>query len=89
LKMNASWRGYFPVLDRTAGTEPVETAILEGVERFELRFLPALSAVESDRNDVIDLRNWQDNWIADLSQPGANALTTGCRRGTDGGDRIG
>jgi general secretion pathway protein J len=64
------WRGYFPVLDRTAGTEPVETAILEGVERFELRFLPALSVVESDRNDVIDRRNWQDNWIADLSQPG-------------------
>ena len=64
------WRGYFPVLDRTAGTEPVETAILEGVERFELRFLPALSAVESDRNDVIDRRNWRDNWIADLSQPG-------------------
>ena len=64
------WRGYFPVLDRTAGTEPVETAILEGVERFELRFLPTLSAVESDRNDVIDRRNWQDSWIADLSQPG-------------------
>jgi general secretion pathway protein J len=64
------WRGYFPVLDRTAGTETVETAILEGVERFELRFLPALSAVESDRNDVIDRRDWRDSWIADLSQPG-------------------
>ena len=64
------WRGYFPVLDRTAGTEPVETAILEGVERFELRFLPTLSGVESDRNDVIDRRNWRDSWIADLSQPG-------------------
>tara|TARA_B100001109_G_scaffold242428_1_gene227355 strand:+ start:225 stop:881 length:657 start_codon:yes stop_codon:yes gene_type:complete len=64
------WRGYFPVLDRTAGTEPVETAILEGVERFELRFLSSLSAVESDRNDVIDRRNWRDSWIADLSQPG-------------------
>ncbi len=64
------WRGYFPVLDRTAGTEPVETAILEGVERFELRFFPTLSAVESDRNDVIDRRNWRDSWIADLSQPG-------------------
>ena len=58
------------MLDRTAGTEPVETAILEGVERFELRFLSVLSAVESDRNDVIDRRNWRDNWIADLSQPG-------------------
>ena len=64
------WRGYFPVLDRTAGTETVETAILEGVERFELRFLPALSAVESDRDDVIDRRDWRDSWIADFSQPG-------------------
>jgi len=64
------WRGYFPVLDRTAGTEPIETEILEGVERFELRFLPTLSAVESDRNDVVDRRNWRDSWIADLSQPG-------------------
>ena len=64
------WRGYFPVLDRTAGTEPVETAILEGVERFELKFLASLSAVESDRNDVIDRRNWQESWVADLSQTG-------------------
>ena len=64
------WRGYFPALDRTAGMETVEIAILEGVERFELRFLPALSAVESDRNDVIDRRDWRDSWIVDLSQPG-------------------
>ena len=64
------WRGYFPVLDRTAGTEPVETAVLDDVERFEVRFLASLSMVESDRNDVIDRRNWQDNWITNLSQPG-------------------
>ena len=64
------WRGYFPVLDRTAGTEAVETAVLDEIERFEVRFLSALSVLESDRNDVIDRRNWQDNWITDLSQPG-------------------
>jgi|TARA_B100001063_G_C16669112_1_gene505312 hypothetical protein len=64
------WRGYFPVLDRTAGTEAVETAVLDDIERFEVRFLSALSVLESDRNDVIDRRNWQDNWITDLSQPG-------------------
>ena len=64
------WRGYFPVLDRTAGTEAVETAVLDDIERFEVRFLPALSVLESDRNDVIDRRNWQDNWIIDFSQPG-------------------
>ena len=64
------WRGYFPVLDRTAGTEAVETTVLDDIERFEVRFLPALSVLESDRNDVIDRRNWQDNWIIDFSQPG-------------------
>ena len=64
------WRGYFPVLDRTAGTEAIETTVLDDIERFEVRFLPALSVVESDRNDVIDRRNWQDNWIIDFSQPG-------------------
>ena len=58
------------MLDRTAGTEAVETTVLDDIERFEVRFLPALSVVESDRNDVIDRRNWQDNWIIDLSQPG-------------------
>ena len=64
------WRGYFPVLDRTAGTEAVETTVLDDIERFEVRFLPALSVLESDRNDVIDRRNWQDNWIIDFPQPG-------------------
>ena len=64
------WRGYFPVLDRSAGTEAVETAVLDDIERVEVRFLSALSVLESDRNDVIDRRNWQDNWITDLSQPG-------------------
>lgn len=63
------WRGYFPVLDRTAGTEAVEMTVLDDVERFEVRFLPALSVVESDRDDVIDRRNWQDNWMTDLSRP--------------------
>ena len=64
------WRGYFPVLDRTAGTEAVETTVLDDIARFEVRFLPSLSVIQSDRNDVIDRRNWQDNWIADLSRPG-------------------
>ena len=64
------WRGYFPVLDRTAGTEAVETTVLDDIERFEVRFLPALSVLESDRNDVIDRRNWQDHGMTDLSQRG-------------------
>jgi len=63
------WRGYFPVLDRTPGTERIETAVLDGVERFEVRFLPSVAALEINRDDVIDRRNWEDSWVADLSQP--------------------
>jgi general secretion pathway protein J len=70
LENDQLWRGYYPVLDRTAGTEPIETLILDDVTRFEVRFLPAVGMIESDRDDVIDRRNWQENWIADLSQPG-------------------
>ena len=64
------WRGYFPVLDRVPGTEAIETAVLTEVERFELRFLLSTARLESDRNDVIDRRDWKENWVADLSQPG-------------------
>lgn len=63
------WRGYFPVLDRTAGTERIETATLDGVERFEVRFLSSLAMLEINRDDVVDRRNWQDSWVADLSRP--------------------
>jgi general secretion pathway protein J len=63
------WRGYFPVLDITPGTERIETAVLDGVERFEVRFLPNVAALEINRDDVIDRRNWEDSWVADLSQP--------------------
>lgn len=70
LEEDALWRGYFPVLDRAPGTEAIETVILEDVTRFELRFLSSTARLESDRNDVIDRRDWQENWVADLSQPG-------------------
>ena len=70
LEEDTLWRGYFPVLDRASGTEAIETAVLEDVTRFELRFLSSTARLESDRNDVIDRRDWQENWVADLSQPG-------------------
>ena len=70
LEEDTLWRGYFPVLDRAPGTEAIETAVLEDVTRFELRFLSSTARLESDRNDVIDRRDWQENWVADLSQPG-------------------
>ena len=43
--------------------------MIDNVTRFELRFLPSLDQLESDRDDVIDRRSWQENWVADLSQP--------------------
>jgi len=70
LEEGALWRGYFPVLDRIQGTESVDALLLEDVERFELRFLPAVGAVQSDRDDVIDRRNWSESWVEDLSRPG-------------------
>lgn len=69
------WRAHFPVLDRTPGTEAIETAMLDDVERFEVRFVPTISDVKSDRDDVIDDRNWRDNWMLDVSQPGLELPT--------------
>ena len=69
------WRAHFPVLDRTPGTEAIETAMLDDVEGFEVRFLPTIGDVKSDRDDVIDDRNWRDNWILDVSQPGLDLPT--------------
>jgi general secretion pathway protein J len=69
LEEETLWRGYFPVLDITPGTERIETAVLDGVERFEVRFLPNVAVLEINRDDVIDRRNWEDSWVADLSQP--------------------
>jgi len=56
----------YPVLDRTTAIEPIETVLIEGVELFELRFLPSINAVDVDRNQVIDRRFWQENWVADV-----------------------
>ena len=56
----------YPVLDRTTAIEPNETVLIEGVELFELRFLPSINAVDVDRNQVVDRRFWQENWVADL-----------------------
>lgn len=56
----------YPVLDRTTAIEPTETALLHDVESFELRFLPTIADVDVDRNQTIDRRFWQENWIADV-----------------------
>jgi general secretion pathway protein J len=56
----------YSVLDRTTAIEPTETVLIDGVEVFELRFLPSVNALEVDRNQVIDRRFWQENWVADV-----------------------
>jgi len=56
----------YPVLDRTTAIEPTETVLIDGVEVFELRFLPSVNALEVDRNQVIDRRFWQENGVADV-----------------------
>ena len=56
----------YPVLDRTTAIEPTETVLIDGVEVFELRFLPSVNALEVDRDQVIDRRFWQENWVADV-----------------------
>jgi len=56
----------YPVLDRTTAIEPTETVLIDGVKVFELRFLPSVNALEVDRNQVIDRRFWQENWVADV-----------------------
>ena len=56
----------YSVLDRTTSIEPTETVLIDGVEVFELRFLPSVNALEVDRNQVIDRRFWQENWVADV-----------------------
>ena len=56
----------YPVLDRTTAIEPTETVLIDGVEVFELRFLPSVNVLEVDRNQVIDRRFWQENWVADV-----------------------
>jgi len=56
----------YPVLDRTTAIDPTEIVLIYGVEVFELRFLPSVNALEVDRNQVIDRRFWQENWVADV-----------------------
>ena len=63
--IRASW----PVLDRTGAVEPVEVVLLNEVETFEVRFLGALDMLEVTRDSQVDRRFWQENWIADVSQP--------------------
>ena len=56
----------YPVLDRTTAIEPVETVLLDEVDTLEFRFLPTINDLEVDRNQAIDRRFWQENWLAEV-----------------------
>lgn len=63
-------RASFPILDRAGAVEPTETVLLEGVEDFDVAFLPAVVDLRTGRGVEIDRRFWEENWIADMSNPG-------------------
>ena len=56
----------YPVLDRTTAIEPIETVLLDEVDTLEFRFLPTINDLEVDRNQAIDRRFWQENWLAEV-----------------------
>lgn len=59
----------WPVLDPVGAIEPQTVTLLQGVRRFEVRFLANTSNLRVNRGVDIDRRLWQESWIADVSQP--------------------
>ena len=68
LEDNALWRDSYTVLDRAGDTEPVSVMLLEGVEDFQLVFLPSLELAQGNASSL-DTRQWPESWIPDSSQP--------------------
>lgn len=63
-------RAVYPVLDRTGAIEPREAVLIGGVEQFDVRFLADAASIQSNRDLEVDRRQWQENWIANVSVPG-------------------
>jgi len=69
------WRDTYPVLDRTADTEPQSALLLDGVESMELAFLGSLEGLQVQPGSAtLDTRNWVDNWVGDSSVQGVELL---------------
>lgn len=60
----------FPVLDRVVSSEPRSTVMMEGVEALRIQFLPTIDQLQVNRDYSIDTRQWMENWIGDVSNPG-------------------
>jgi general secretion pathway protein J len=72
LEDDGLWRDTYPVLDRTADTEPNSVLLLPGVETLQLAFLGTLEELQTQSGSTApDTRNWQENWVSEGSAPGA------------------
>ncbi len=68
----ALWRETWPVLDRAPDTPAQRVKLLEGVEEFEVLFLPSLDQLQLDtEGSSLDTRGWAENWVTDTSVPDA------------------
>ena len=72
LEDEALWRDTYPVLDRTADTEPDSVLLLQGVETLQVAFLGTLEELQTQSGSAApDTRNWAENWVSDGGAPGA------------------
>ena len=71
LEDNVLWRDSYAVLDRATDSEPQGARLLEGVQYFEMAFLPRGQTLP---NEDIDTRGWPDAW--GLDTVGVDAATT-------------
>lgn len=70
----ALWRLRYPVLDRAGSTQPARVLLLEDVEAVELRFLGDIAALRAGNATLVETRDWESSWVADVSQPGSVLL---------------
>ncbi len=66
----ALWRLRYPVLDRAGGTLPARVLLLEDVDGIELRFLGDIASLRAGNATLVETRDWDTSWVADVSQPG-------------------
>ncbi|MFN2328158.1 MAG: type II secretion system minor pseudopilin GspJ [Chromatocurvus sp.] len=66
----ALWRLRYPVLDRAGGVQPARVLLLEDVEGVELRFLRDIASLRAGNATLVETRDWETSWVADVSQPG-------------------
>ena len=62
-------RANWAVLDRVGSSEPNEVVLLRNVESFDVQFLADINRLQLNRGIELDRRLWEDNWLADVSQP--------------------